>query len=212
MPFASLIAIALITLSPGNPAGLTGTWTLNRMKSDFGAASAPTEFIVHVQQAGTNLDITVIAADANGQRVTFRQGQTPNATTTLLLSLDSDPAGVAEEWRLTSPDELTITRLFEVRSHLIRQRLVLVAVIDLGVIVRAEIDHLRLSIERYPDHWRTAVINHVNGACLYRAECTDVHAGQDILLDFASFELGRRINDKEVIWTVAEAHSAISQR
>jgi hypothetical protein len=78
--------------------------------------------------------------------------------------------------------------------------------------VRAEIDHLRLSIERYPDHWKALVINDVNGACLYLAECTDVHAGQEVLLDFASFELGRRINDKDVVWTGAEAYSAIRHR
>lgn len=125
MLFASLIAIALVTLPPANPIGFTGTWTLNRIKSDFGAASAPKEFIVYVQQAGTNLDITVITADANGQRVTFRQGQTPNATTAVLLAVDSDPAENAGEWRLTAPGELTITRVIEEKSHIIHQRLVL---------------------------------------------------------------------------------------
>ena len=36
--------------------------------------------------------------------------------------------------------------------------------------MRADVDHLRLTVERYPDHWATAVVNRVTGACLYRAQ------------------------------------------
>jgi hypothetical protein len=67
--------------------------------------------------------------------------------------------------------------------------------------MQADVHHLWLSIERQPDHWATVVINSLNGACLYRAQCTDVLAGQRVLLDFASCELGRLIADKDVTWT-----------
>ena len=67
--------------------------------------------------------------------------------------------------------------------------------------MRGDIDHLRLPIERQPDHYTAIVLNRVNGACLYRAQCTAVHAGTDVLLDFASYELGRRVRDDDVIWT-----------
>ena len=66
--------------------------------------------------------------------------------------------------------------------------------------MHADVDHLRLSIVRQPDHWATAVVNRVNGACLYSARCTHSDAGRRVLVDFASRELGRRINDKDVIW------------
>jgi hypothetical protein len=68
----------------------------------------------------------------------------------------------------------------------------------------ADVDHLRLSIERYPDHWATAVVNRINGACLYRAESTGAHCGRCVLLEFVSYELGRRINDEDVTWVDEE--------
>lgn len=66
--------------------------------------------------------------------------------------------------------------------------------------MRADLDHLTLRIERHTDHYTAVVINRINGACLYRAECTDARAGQRVAVDFASAELSRRIGDHEVIW------------
>lgn len=64
----------------------------------------------------------------------------------------------------------------------------------------ADVDHLRLKAERYPDHWATTVVNRINGACLYRAQSTSDHCGRCVLLEFVSCELGRRINDQDLTW------------
>jgi hypothetical protein len=44
-------------------------------------------------------------------------------------------------------------------------------------------------------------VNRLNGVFLYRTKCTDVHKGQDVLLRFASAELGRDVTDKDLRWT-----------
>ena len=64
--------------------------------------------------------------------------------------------------------------------------------------MHADVDHLRLSIERYPDHWATAIVNRISGACLYRAESTSAHCGRCVLLEFVSCELGRCVNDEDL--------------
>jgi len=66
--------------------------------------------------------------------------------------------------------------------------------------MHADVDHLRLSIEREPDHWSMSVRNRTNGTWLYRAQSTSAHCGRCVLLEFVSCELGRRINDDDVSW------------
>ena len=70
--------------------------------------------------------------------------------------------------------------------------------------MHAEVDHLRLSIERRLDHWALAVQNRANGAWLYRARVTNLQCGRYVLLDFTSSELGRRINYDDVTWVGGE--------
>jgi len=64
----------------------------------------------------------------------------------------------------------------------------------------ADVDHLRLSIERQPDHWTLSVQNRVTGAYLYRARSTSAHCGRCVVLEFICCELGRRISDTDVVW------------
>lgn len=66
--------------------------------------------------------------------------------------------------------------------------------------MRADVDHLRLSVERQTDHYTAVVMNRLNGACLYRAQCTDARAAQRVTIDFASSELSRWIGDRDVVW------------
>ena len=66
--------------------------------------------------------------------------------------------------------------------------------------MRADVEHLRLSIERQTDHYTAVVMNRLNGACLYCAQCTNAQTGKRVTVDFASSELGRRIGDTEVVW------------
>ena len=66
--------------------------------------------------------------------------------------------------------------------------------------MHADVDHLRLHIERYSDHWATAVVNRVNGVSLYRAQSTSAHCGRCVLLEFVSCELGRRVCDEDLSW------------
>lgn len=116
----AMIVLCLLTLLPGNTT-LTGTWALDRVRSDFGAAAAPKEFVICLEQLpGSRLDITVITGDSNGQRVTYLEGLAPVDATSVLLRINAD-----EEWRLTAADELTITRVIHIQSQSIRQKLVL---------------------------------------------------------------------------------------
>jgi hypothetical protein len=66
--------------------------------------------------------------------------------------------------------------------------------------MQADVDHLRLSIEREPDHWVLAVQNRSSGAWLYRSRATNLRLAQYVLLDFTSSELGRQIRDEDVMW------------
>ena len=78
--------------------------------------------------------------------------------------------------------------------------------------MQADVDHLRLSIDRQPDHWAMAVVNRLNDACLYRARSTSVHCGRCVLLEFVSCELGRRIQEEDVNWLdVGPGSSPIKQ-
>ena len=70
--------------------------------------------------------------------------------------------------------------------------------------MHADVDHLRLGIERQSDHWAVAVQNRDNGAWLYHACVTNLQCGRYILLDFTSSELGRRINSEDVAWVDGE--------
>ena len=66
--------------------------------------------------------------------------------------------------------------------------------------MHADVDHLRLSMERGPDHWVMTVRNRINGALLYRAQSTSAPCGKCVLLEFVSCELGRPISDGDVTW------------
>ena len=117
--------LILFTLLPGQ-AGLTGTWTLDRVRSEFGGAGVPQQFVVNTEQSGNHLAVTIFNADANGQRVSYRECRI-EASGSLTC-----PDGVDETWQLTSANELTITRVLTLRSQAVRQRFVLTrsAVLD----------------------------------------------------------------------------------
>jgi hypothetical protein len=69
-----------------------------------------------------------------------------------------------------------------------------------GGVVQAEIGHLRLSLERYPDHWIVGALSRRDGKCLYEALTTSRQQGKEVLLEFASAELGRSVLAEELRW------------
>jgi hypothetical protein len=116
MPVAAMLW--LLTLLPGQ-ASLTGTWALERVKSDFGAVAAPQRFVLHLEQTANHLTVTIF----DGQRVSYRECRIeapPSSALTCLL-----PDGIDETWQVTAADELTITRVVSMGSRPTRQRLVL---------------------------------------------------------------------------------------
>lgn len=123
MQFASLIAIALLTLLPGHTS-LSGTWALDRLRSDFGKAAAPGRFVMQLEQIGDHLAATIFTDDANGQRVSYRECRIEVEPGTALLCLM--PSDADEAWHVMAGSELTITRVIATRSQPIRQRLLLV--------------------------------------------------------------------------------------
>jgi hypothetical protein len=67
--------------------------------------------------------------------------------------------------------------------------------------MHADVEHLRLTIEREPDHWVMMVKNRVTGACLYHAQSTNARCLRCVLLEFISCELGKRVNEEDLTWS-----------
>ena len=70
----------------------------------------------------------------------------------------------------------------------------------MGGLVQADIGHLRLSLERYPDHWIVGALSRRDGKCLYEVLTTSRQQGKEVLLEFASAELGRPVLAEELHW------------
>jgi hypothetical protein len=121
MQFASLL-FCMIALLPKPVPTLNGTWVLDRVKSDFGAAGVLRAFDVQIAQAENRLDITVVIADANGERVIQREALPPRLVDGSMWIVSADPT---EDWRVTGLGELTIARTVTVKAQQIPQRLVL---------------------------------------------------------------------------------------
>ena len=118
----------MIAVVPPSVPSLHGTWALDRVKSDFGSATAPRQFDVFLDQAGNRLDITVFIADSNGERVIQREALPPRLVDGSVWLISGDGG---EDWRVTGMGELVITRTLAVQSRLVRQRLVLSRAADL---------------------------------------------------------------------------------
>ncbi len=71
--------------------------------------------------------------------------------------------------------------------------------------MRADVEHLRLFVERQIDHWTVGVLNRNNGAWLYRARCNREASGRALLLEFASSELGRVVRSEDLEWVEGQA-------
>jgi hypothetical protein len=73
----------------------------------------------------------------------------------------------------------------------------------MGDFLQADIGHLRLSLERRPDHWMIGALSRSDGRWLYKAQTTSGSHGKDVLLEFASAELGRTVLPEELSWIEA---------
>ena len=124
MQAALLIVVSLLASLPRHRApSLNGTWALDRVRSDFGAARAPRQLVVRLDQEADCLDITMFIADANGRRVIYLEAQPPKDASTSLVWTSSEGAG--EDWQVAASGELTITRIITLKSQIVRQRLIL---------------------------------------------------------------------------------------
>jgi hypothetical protein len=70
----------------------------------------------------------------------------------------------------------------------------------MGGLAQADVGHLRLSLERHLDHWIVGFLSRLDGKCLYKALTTTRQRGKEVLLEFASAELGRTVLAKELQW------------
>jgi hypothetical protein len=122
MQFVSIVAYFVLTGFPVSVTNLTGTWALDRTRSDFGGAETPSHYALQIEQSGSYLAVTILSDESGGQRVTYRQCHTDGPITGLLLCVAPD--GPDETWRI-SGDSLTITRSVRGKVSRLRQRLVL---------------------------------------------------------------------------------------
>ena len=70
----------------------------------------------------------------------------------------------------------------------------------MGGVVQADIGHLRLFLERHPDHWIIGALSRPDGRWLYNALTTSRQHGKEVLLEFASAALGRTVLPEELSW------------
>jgi hypothetical protein len=124
MQIGILIVISILTLMPGH-ATLSGTWALDRVRSDFGAADAPKQFVVRVEQTGSDLAVTLFTVDFNRKRLRYLECRAANQPDGVLSCVTPDGVTADEKWQVTGIDQLTITRVIAARSQTTRQRLVL---------------------------------------------------------------------------------------
>jgi hypothetical protein len=121
MQLVSIVAYFVLTGWPAAVTNLTGTWALDRTRSDFGGTDAPSHYALQIEQSGSRVAISVFTDDTDGRRVTYRQCLTDSQIGGLLTCLTPD--GPDETWRV-SGDLLVVTR--SVAGKRWRQRLVLV--------------------------------------------------------------------------------------
>lgn len=124
MTLASFVVIALLNLLPGR-ADLTGTWRLDGIRSDFGAADSPQLLVLRLEQSGNRFAATTFIADRTGKRVIYQECRIETHPDNHLSCVIPDGPAANEVWRLTAPDELTVTRALTARLPIVRQRLVL---------------------------------------------------------------------------------------
>jgi hypothetical protein len=70
----------------------------------------------------------------------------------------------------------------------------------MGGCQQADVDHLRLLLERQCDHWTVRVLHRTDSRWLYQAQTTSGSHGKEVLLEFASAELGRTVLPEELSW------------
>jgi len=133
-----LAAIFLQSQCPGYAAPeLSGVWTLNRAKSDFGTVIAPEQFVVRMERTGNRLAAWRIIIDPEGKRLAYRE-YTIEGKGRSWLDLVRSTRGVSVEFpreatRGTKTDErwqvskrrLIIHRSITAGPRKIHQRLVL---------------------------------------------------------------------------------------
>jgi hypothetical protein len=122
MQFA--VVLSLLTLLPGH-ASLTGTWSLDRVRSEFGGADAPTRFVLYLDHAADHITAIMLVTDGQGQRMGYWECRIEDQLNGVLSCVTDDGTTADETWQITAPDELTITRVVNTRSQPVRQKLVL---------------------------------------------------------------------------------------
>lgn len=135
---AVFFVVFLLSLCPGYAAsGLSGVWSLNRAKSDFGQANAPTQVVVRMEQTGSHLATWQVTSDLHGQHLVYREytleGKRRPVTTvanskpvTIVLPMESTGAArVTERWQLSRAGTLIIRRSITGGPGTVHQRLVL---------------------------------------------------------------------------------------
>jgi len=137
MRIASLVAILLVGLSPAYPASnLSGIWTLNTAKSNFGTMIPPEQLVVRLERTGSRLATWRFTTDPGGQHLAYREytlegKRRPSLVlarlTPVSIVFPKESAGatsVGEKWRV-SKKRLVIQRSITAGPRTVRQRLVL---------------------------------------------------------------------------------------
>src|SRR5689334_3784954 len=101
MHFASTVVFALLTLLP-RQANLTGTWVLDRVRSDFGQADAPRRLILHLDEAGDRIAASIFIVGDKDQHVAYRECRVGIQLDGVLSCVTADGVSPDEVWQVTA--------------------------------------------------------------------------------------------------------------
>jgi hypothetical protein len=130
MRVVSLVAIFLLAPSPGYPASnLSGIWTLNHTKSNFGKVIAPEQFVVRMERTDGRLATWRITTDPDGQHLVYRvyalEGKQRSTYASIVFPTESTGGTrTSERWQV-SKGRLIVRRSIITGARTVHQRLVL---------------------------------------------------------------------------------------
>jgi hypothetical protein len=138
MRIVSLVAVCFLALCSGCPtSSLSGVWTLNQAKSDFGMVIAPEQLVVRLERTGGRLAMWRITTDLEGQHFVYREysldgNQQPlvdvarSTSSGIVFPIESNTGTrIDERWQVSKVGRLIIHRSIPDGPRTVHQRLVL---------------------------------------------------------------------------------------
>ena len=132
---AAVLAFLVIAIWPLQAGSLSGTWVLNRQRSEFGTGPIPDQMVVRIEERAGVLLLTEFTRDDSGDYLTRRQIPFPQcqghshrtercSRSHVSIEAETELGHRHDEWDLTSAGDLILCRSWTATGAAGRQRLV----------------------------------------------------------------------------------------